>query len=69
MNKYIEEVDKKIDELKIIGIKSFYASKTKFSKSTKEEFKNYFESKKYNVEIRMCPRGLYDVIIQFPLDN
>jgi hypothetical protein len=63
MNSYIENVESQIEIMKLNERKYFVDFSHQFKKGEKDLFLKHFLDLGYNVEVRKCRLGLYDIII------
>ena len=61
----ILELRGEYDRLKALNRKTIYVMSAEISSETADRVKSYFEKLGSSVEIKMCPRKRWDIIITF----
>lgn len=60
---YITEIDFQVKDLKEKKRNGYYGFSLEMTKQTANEIKAYFEKENCQVEIRECPRKLWDLVV------
>lgn len=62
-NDWITEIDFQLEYLKLNKRHSYYGFSLEMTKQTANEIETYFKKEGYQVEMRECPRKLFDCVI------
>jgi hypothetical protein len=62
---FIKEVEADVSRLKLLGRHTFFMMSQDITKSQADKITEYFSNLKYDVEVKMCPRKKWDIIIKF----
>ncbi len=64
-DQWITEIDFKVQQLRLSNRHAYYGFMLEMTQETANAIKKYFEEEGCQVEVTMCPRKNWDVIIQF----
>lgn len=62
---WITEIDFSVQQLKLNNRHTYYGFSLDMTRETANAIKVYFEKENFQVEITMCPRKQWDIVIQW----
>jgi len=62
---FIKEIETDVSRLKLLGRHTFFMMSQEITNSQADKVREHFSNLKYDVEVKMCPRKKWDIIIKF----
>lgn len=61
----LSEIEFEVIRLKLNDRHIYYAFSIDISSETANRLRNYFSKEGYNIEIKVCPKKRFDIILEF----